>query len=150
MDSLKGIRETENNPKNPLVWAKKPKKKTKKNPKKQKKLKKQKTHWAGFFLKKHGFFPTLGFGDQKLKYLQLKKQLNIYLIKNCNLPILRPPYRTTKLRRRLQPSKENIQQFKTGNFLIFSIIMGNFCPPGSGYGSTDLMESGSNPDPKHW
>ncbi len=27
--------------------------------------------------------------------------------------------------------------------------MGYCCPPGSGYGSTDLTESGSNPDPKH-
>jgi hypothetical protein len=29
---------------------------------------------------------------------------------------------------------------------------GHFCPPGSGsgYGYTDLIESGSNPDPKHW
>jgi hypothetical protein len=49
----------EKNPKNPLVSAKKPKKpkknqKTQKNPKKPKK-----THWAGFFLKKPGFFPTL-------------------------------------------------------------------------------------------
>jgi hypothetical protein len=39
----KSIRETEKNPKNPLVWAQKPKK-TQKNPKKPKK-----THWAGFF-----------------------------------------------------------------------------------------------------
>ncbi len=36
----KSIRETEKNPENSLVWAKKPKK----------------THWAGFFLKKPGFF----------------------------------------------------------------------------------------------
>ncbi len=26
--------------------------------------------------------------------------------------------------------------------------MGHYCPPGSG--STDLIKSGSNPDPKHW
>jgi hypothetical protein len=32
-------------------------KKTQKNPKNPKKTKK--THWAGFFLKKPGFFPTL-------------------------------------------------------------------------------------------
>jgi hypothetical protein len=47
------------NPRNPLVRAKKPKKpkkpqKTQKNPEKPKK-----THWAGFFKKKTGFFPTL-------------------------------------------------------------------------------------------
>jgi hypothetical protein len=30
--------------------------------------------------------------------------------------------------------------------------MGNFCPPGCGYGSSNLIQSGSNPDldPKHW
>ncbi len=28
--------------------------------------------------------------------------------------------------------------------------MGHFCPPGSGSGSTGPIESGSNPDPKHW
>jgi hypothetical protein len=28
--------------------------------------------------------------------------------------------------------------------------VGYCCPPGSGYGSTDLTKSGSNPDPKHW
>jgi hypothetical protein len=48
---------------NPLFWAKKPKK-TQKKPKKpkknQKKTKKpKKNHWAGFFKKKTGFFPTL-------------------------------------------------------------------------------------------
>jgi hypothetical protein len=33
-----------------------------------------------------------GFNDQKLKKkLQLKKKLNFFLIKNCNLPIPRPP-----------------------------------------------------------
>ncbi len=41
----------------------------------------------------------------------------------------------------LQPSKENIQHFKTSKFLTFSIFGGHFCPPG--YGSTDLIESGS-------
>jgi hypothetical protein len=34
---------------------------------------------------------------------------------------------------------------------LFSVFVGHFCPPRSGYGSTDLIESGSNPDsdPKH-
>jgi hypothetical protein len=32
-----------------------------------------------------------GFNDQKLKKKQLKKKLNFFLIKNCNLPIPRPP-----------------------------------------------------------
>jgi hypothetical protein len=39
----------------------------------------------------------------------------------------RPSYR-----RNLQPSKENIQYVKTWIFLIISIFVGDFCPPGSG------------------
>ncbi len=46
-------------------------------------------------------------------------------------------------RRSLQSSKENIQHFKTWNFYIFSTFEGHFCPPGSGSGSADLTESGS-------
>ncbi len=34
--------------------------------------------------------------------------------------------------RSLQPSKENIQHFKTWKFITFSIFMGHFCPPWSG------------------
>jgi hypothetical protein len=30
---------------------------------------------------------------------------------------------------------------------FFSSFVGHFCPPGSGYVFTDLIESGSNPDP---
>jgi hypothetical protein len=41
-----------------LFWAKK-----KKNQKTPKNKKTQKTHWAGFFFKKPGFFPTLHEGD---------------------------------------------------------------------------------------
>ncbi len=50
--------------------------------------------------------------------------------------------------RSLRPSKENIH----GNYWFFSTFVGHFCPPGSWYGSTgtDLIESGSNTDPKHW
>ncbi len=50
------IRETEKNPKNPLVWAKKPKK----IQKTQKPKKTQKNPLGWVFLKKPGFFPTLG------------------------------------------------------------------------------------------
>ncbi len=51
LDAPKSIRETEKNPKNPLIWAKKPKKKqkkTKKNkkPKNQKKQKKNPLGWV--------------------------------------------------------------------------------------------------------
>ncbi len=52
-------------------------------------------------------------------------------------------------RRSLQPSKDNIQYFKHEISEFFPIFVGNFFPLGSGYGSTDLIESGSNPDPKH-
>jgi hypothetical protein len=48
-------------------------------------------------------------------------------------------------RKSLQPSKENIHHFKTGNFLTFSYFRGSFLPfypdPESGSGCTD------NPDP---
>jgi hypothetical protein len=40
-----------------------------------------------------------------------------------------------------------LQNMKFRNFLF--IFVGSFYPPGSGSGSTDLIESGSNPDPKH-
>jgi hypothetical protein len=55
----KTLKTLSSGPKNP----KKPKKtqKTQKNPKKPKK-----THWAGFFLKKPGFFPTLLVMDAKI------------------------------------------------------------------------------------
>ncbi len=46
----------------------------------------------------------------------------------------RPSYR-----RSLQPSKENIQHFKTWKFYTFSIFVGHFCPPGSGSGSAIWM-----------
>ncbi len=41
-------------------------------------------------------------------------------------------------RRSLQPSKENIQHFK--RWILLAIFY--FCPPGSGYGSRDPIESG--------
>jgi hypothetical protein len=36
-------------------------------------------------------------------------------------------------RRSLQSSKENIQHYKKLNLLTFSIFVGHFCPPGSGF-----------------
>jgi hypothetical protein len=52
----------------------------------------------------------------------------------------RPSYK-----RSLQLSKENVQALQ--NMKFFTTFVGHFCPPGprSG-GSTDLIESGSNPD----
>ncbi len=88
-----------------------------------------------------------GFSDQKLKNNYSWKFFFIFfLIKNCNLPIPRPPYSTSKL----QLSKGAIQHFKTWTFKKISTFVGHFCPPDpdseSGSGSTDPIESGSNPD----
>jgi hypothetical protein len=85
--------------------------------------------------------------SKNLKNLQ---QEFFSFIKNYNLPIPRPSKRT-RYRRSLQPSKENIHASKRE---IFSIFVGHFCFNGSGfgYGSADLIESRSNPDPdpKYW
>ncbi len=83
------------------------------------------------------------------KYLQLGKMW--FFLSNTAISLSlgfhkgRPSYR-----RSLQPSKGNIQHFKTWNFWIFFYFVGHFCTPGSG--STDPIESGSNPNPdlKHW
>jgi hypothetical protein len=37
---------------------------------------------------------------------------------------------------------------KQENFKFFLLFVGHFCPSGSGSGSTDPIESGSNPDPQ--
>ncbi len=52
----------------------------------------------------------------------------------------RPNYRWS-----LQASNKNIQHFEILSFFFF---VGHFWTPGSG--STDLIETGSNPDPKHY
>ncbi len=57
--------------------------------------------------------------------------------------------RTIRLVFRIRIHWFRIQHLKTLNFLTFSYFCGSFfCPPGSG--STDLIISGTNPDPKHW
>ncbi len=72
-----------------------------------------------------------------------------FLSKNYYLPFPMP-----KLQKNPSAFKREHAALQTWNFLIFSTFVGHFCPPGfgSGYGSTDLIESGSNPDPdpKHW
>ncbi len=45
--------------------------------------------------------------------------------------------------KRGHPTLENMNFYK-----FFSTFLGHFCPPGSG--STDPIESGSNPDPQPW
>ncbi len=75
---------------------------------------------------------------------------SVFWIKNYKLGLHKvfPSYG-----RSLPPSKENIKHFKTLNSLIFSNFVGHFSPffrSGCGYGSTELVRSGSNPesDPK--
>jgi hypothetical protein len=94
-----------------------------------------------------------GFYDQKSKkinswkiFLWSKTTIYLYL----GLHKGRPSYK-----RSLQLSKENIQHFKTWNFIIFSLLRVIFAlldpdpdsEYGSGSGSTDLIESGYSPDP---
>ncbi len=45
--------------------------------------------------------------------------------------------------KRGHPTLQNMNFYK-----ICSTFEGHFCPPGSGSGSTDPIESGSNPDPQ--
>ncbi len=80
---------------------------------------------------------------KNLKKITAGKKFNIFWSKiaiylSLGLHKGRPSYR-----RSLHPSKGNIKHFKTWNFLIFSIFVGHICPPGSGYGSNDMIESGS-------
>ncbi len=57
-----------------------------------------------------------------------------------------PPKRTFKLQKKPSALKRGHPTLQNMNFKIFfSTFVGNFCPPGSG--STDPIESGSNPDP---
>jgi hypothetical protein len=47
-----------------------------------------------------------------------------------------------KLQKKPSTLKREHQALHNMKFLIFSIFVGHFCP-GTGYGSTDLIESGS-------
>ncbi len=77
------------------------------------------------------------------KFTAGKFLLYIFWIKNCNLLIPRPPYRTSKLQEAFSPQKRTLalQNMKFLNFIF--IFVGYFCPPRSRSGSTDLIESGS-------
>jgi hypothetical protein len=77
------------------------------------------------------------------------------LIKNYNLHIPRPPYRTSKLQKkpsafeREHPALQNMK-FLNIFFYFLLVIFALLHPdPDSEYGSgsTDLIESGSNTDP---
>ncbi len=70
----------------------------------------------------------------RTKNYRRKKNLLFFFIKNGNYLSLGLHNGRPSFRRSLQPSKENIQHFKTWNLLTFSIFVGHF----------------SDPDPKHW
>jgi hypothetical protein len=80
------------------------------------------------------------FDDQKLGKIYSWEKF--FLSKNNNYLSLGLHKERPSYRRILQPSEENIQHFKTRNFLIF-VTVSHFYPPGSRSGSTDLIESGS-------
>ncbi len=69
-----------------------------------------------------------GFDDQKLGKIYSWKNGYFFLLKNCNLliPNLGLHNRRPSYWRSLQPPKENIQHFKTWNFLTFSYFCGYF------------------------
>jgi hypothetical protein len=86
------------------------------------------------------------------KILQLKKNL-IFFIKNCNLPIPKPPLKTSRLQKMplaLKREHPALQNMKFLNFFKLLWVIFALLDPAyeSGYGSNDLIESGSNSDPK--
>jgi hypothetical protein len=97
-----------------------------------------------------------GFDEQKLKILAAEKKINIFGSKiaihlSLGLHKGRHSYRIS-----LQPSIENIQHFKNMKFLNFFLflwvtfgLLDQDPDSESRSGSTDLIESGSNPDLKH-
>jgi hypothetical protein len=86
-----------------------------------------------------------GFNDQKLKKKLLLNKNQIFFESKTTIYLSLSLYKErSSYRRSLQLSKEAIQHFKTWTFKFVSTFVGHFCPPGSG--STDPIESGSNPD----
>jgi hypothetical protein len=85
------------------------------------------------------------------------KKNKIFLIKNCNLPSLcLKNVQATEEAFSPQKRTSSTSKYEISLKFFFS-FMGHFCPLRSesgsgfriGYGSTDLIESGSDPDPKH-
>ncbi len=81
------------------------------------------------------------------KNLQLKKKFNFFGSKTTIYLSLGLHKERPSCRRSVQLSKEAIQNFTTWTLKKFSTFVGHFCPPGSGSGSTDPIESGFNPKP---
>ncbi len=72
-------------------------------------------------------FIWYGSGTSILGWISIRIQF--FWIKNNSLPFPRAPIRIhPSYRRSLQPSKANIQHFKTWNFLIFVYFCGSFLP----------------------
>jgi hypothetical protein len=80
------------------------------------------------------------------KFTKNQKKFNFFIIKNYNLPILRPAETISKLQKNPPALKIEHQALQNIKFLNFFL---HFCSSGfvSGYRSTDLIEFGSNPDP---
>ncbi len=80
--------------------------------------------------------PNPGFWWPKIEKKLLLKKKTFFWIKNYNTIYLSLGLHKGFLSRRrsLQTSKENIQHFKTWNFLIYSTFESHFCPRWSGSG----------------
>jgi hypothetical protein len=91
------------------------------------------------------------------KKLQLEK-INIFFFKNCNFLIPRHRQRMSKLQEKPSALKKAQPALQNMKFLsLFSIFVGNVCPPWSGYGSAfstliwiQRTKSNVDPDPQHW
>jgi hypothetical protein len=78
------------------------------------------------------------------KKFTAEKKFTIFLIKNCFLPIPRPPqatkeaFRPSALKREYPP----LQNMKLLNFILFLWVILALLDPDSESGSSDLIESG--------
>jgi hypothetical protein len=81
---------------------------------------------------------------------KIYKKVYFLIIKNRNLLIPRSPLRTPKLQEKPSASKENIQHFKTWNFLTFFYFSGSFFPSWIRIRiqQLKLMRIHADPDPK--
>ncbi len=73
--------------------------------------------------------------------------IKFFYIKNCSLPFWSLGLRKgcTRYRRSFQPSKANIQHFKTCKFFTFFYFCGSFLPLW-----IQLTKINADPDPLHW
>jgi hypothetical protein len=81
------------------------------------------------------------------------KEIKFFWIINYNLPIPRPPERTSKLQKKPSALKRKHLALQNMKFLIFFLflwVIFSLLDPDPDFEypvSTDLIESGSNPDP---